>query len=100
MEATRTLNGSLRELAYRESDGIEVTLIWNEREDTLTVSVLDARKGDSFELDAPRDQALDVFYHPYSHAAHRGVRDAERSVRDGSESSSFSKPNEALRRAA
>jgi hypothetical protein len=73
MGTITTLNGSLRELAHRENDGVEVTLLWNQRDDTLTVSVLDARTGEFFELDAPRDNALDVFYHPYSHAARRGV---------------------------
>src|SRR5438128_490222 len=73
MEATATVNGSLRELAHRENDGIEVTLLWDERTDRLTVSVLDTRTGEFFELGAPRDEALDVFYHPYSHAARRGV---------------------------
>jgi hypothetical protein len=43
----------------------------------LTVAVLDGRTGEFFELEAPHDQALDVFYHPYSHAAHRGVLYAE-----------------------
>lgn len=73
MTGTTTINGPLRELAHRESDGIEVTLLWNEADDRLTVSVLDVKTGQFFELDAPRATALDVYYHPYSHAALRGV---------------------------
>jgi hypothetical protein len=78
MTTNTTRNHSLRELAYRESDGIEITLFWNDRDDdTLLVSVADGKTGEYFEVEAPRDQALDVFYHPYSHAAHRGVLYAE-----------------------
>jgi hypothetical protein len=73
MDTYETFNGALTELAHRENDGIEVSLLWNERDDTLTVSVLDARTGEFFELDAPRDRALEVFYHPYSYAASLGV---------------------------
>jgi hypothetical protein len=61
--------GSLRELAYRESDGLQVSLLWDERHDWLTVSVLDTKNGESFALEAAREKALDVFHHPYSYAA-------------------------------
>jgi hypothetical protein len=73
MNRRPTLNGSLRELAYRARDGIEVTLLWNARDDRVTVAVLDARTGSFFEVEADRDQALDAFYHPYAHAAGHGV---------------------------
>jgi hypothetical protein len=73
MEAISTVNGSLRELAHRESDGIEVTLSWDERNNRLTVSVLDTKTGEFFQVDAPRERALDVFHHPYSYAARSGV---------------------------
>ena len=62
---------SLIELAYRDGDGLEVTLFWDERRDRLAVSVLDSKTGDFFALEAPRDKALDVFYHPFSYAASR-----------------------------
>jgi hypothetical protein len=60
------------ELASRESNGIAVTLLWNRRTDALRVCVSDARWGAYFELDAERDNALDVFHHPYAYAP-RGV---------------------------
>jgi hypothetical protein len=63
--------GSLKELAYRENAGFEVALLWNERDDRLSVSIRDARTGELFELEAARDKALDVFYHPYSYARAR-----------------------------
>lgn len=66
---TTTINDAVRELAYRESDGIEVTLHWSTRANRLTVSVFDGRTGEFFELEAARDKALDVFYHPFSYTS-------------------------------
>lgn len=62
-----------RELAYRENEGIEIVLHWHEGTNELTVSVADERSGAYFELEAEPHEALDVFYHPYSYAAFRGV---------------------------
>jgi hypothetical protein len=62
-----------RELAHRATDGLEVVLFWHEATNELTVSVSDEGTGAYFELAAGADEALDVFYHPYAHAAHRGV---------------------------
>jgi hypothetical protein len=58
-----------RELAARDSDGVHVLLLWHPREDTLTVSVEDARVGDRFQLAVAPDRALDAFYHPFAYAA-------------------------------
>jgi hypothetical protein len=44
-------------------------LLWHPRENTLTVSVEDARLGDRFQLAVAPDRALDAFYHPFAHAA-------------------------------
>lgn len=63
----------VQELAHRATDGFEVMLFWNEATNELTVSVSDERTGAYFELDAAPDEALDVFYHPYAHAAFTGV---------------------------
>ena len=62
-----------RELAYRVNDGVEVVLFWQHNSDDLTVVVSDERRGAYFELAAAPDQALDVFNHPYAHAAFRGL---------------------------
>jgi hypothetical protein len=66
METTHT---HIRELAARESDGINVLLLWNPRENALTVEVEDARIGDGFQLAVAPERALDAFYHPYAYAA-------------------------------
>jgi hypothetical protein len=65
------------ELATRASDGIEVALLWNRRADELKVRVTDNHTGTFFELTAERDNALDVFHHPYAYAAARGVPNDE-----------------------
>ena len=70
-----------KELAYRENDGIAVTLFWHSGSNRLSVSVYDWRNGDWFELEAGRRNAMDVFEHPYAYAAQSGpgrtlVRDA------------------------
>jgi hypothetical protein len=62
---------SMRELAYREGDGLKVMLLWNERCGRLAVSVIDSKTGSCFTLEAPADRALDVFYHPFAYAASR-----------------------------
>jgi hypothetical protein len=69
-----------RELAYRASDGVEIMLFWHQGTDELLVSVSDERSGAHFELAAEPDQALDVFTHPYAHAAFRGLPYEEASI--------------------
>jgi hypothetical protein len=57
-----------RELAHRVADGVEISLLWNELDGSLRVVVIDARAGTAFEVSAPSDNALDVFYHPFAYA--------------------------------
>jgi len=62
------------ELASRESNGITVTLFWSRSTNLLTVTVADAANDDYFELILDEcDRALDVFHHPFAHAAARGI---------------------------
>jgi hypothetical protein len=73
MKANNSAHSPLHELAHRASDGVEVVLFWHEVANELTVSVSDARSGAYFELAADPHEALDVFEHPYAHAAFRGL---------------------------
>ena len=57
------------ELAARESNGIYVLLLWDPREDAITVSVEDDRRGDRFQVAVAPNRALDAFYHPFAYAA-------------------------------
>jgi hypothetical protein len=62
------------ELATRESNGIMVRLFWTRSTNLVTVAVADAANDDYFELVLDEDErALDVFHHPYAHAAARGI---------------------------
>jgi hypothetical protein len=58
-----------RELAARNSNGVHVLLLWHPVDNTLTVSVEDARVGAGFQLAVAPDRALDAFYHPFAYAA-------------------------------
>ena len=61
------------ELAYRENDGIAVTLLWDSETDRLTVTVRDWRTDEAFELTAQSTNAMDVFHHPFAYAAGSGI---------------------------
>jgi hypothetical protein len=61
----------LVELAHRRSDGVDVTLVWDTRGDRRAVVVLDSRSGELLTVPVGRDNALDVFYHPFVYAATR-----------------------------
>ena len=73
MASTHATQGPYRELAHRKSDGVEIVLVWHQPTDELTVTVSDERSGVYFELAAQPHQALDVFDHPYAHAAFQGL---------------------------
>lgn len=63
----------IRELAARQSDGVQVRLLWDEASDAVTVVVEDVREGASFEVPVDPAHALDAFNHPYGYAALRGL---------------------------
>ena len=58
-----------RELAHRSTNGIEVTLLWTESTNTVTIAVLDTHSGEELEFEVDGARALDAFNHPYAHAA-------------------------------
>jgi hypothetical protein len=67
MTAISSTRNPPRELAHRETDGLEVTLLWQPPTDRLTVCVLDQRRGAYFEIPAEPSRALDVYYHPFAY---------------------------------
>lgn len=73
MTSQATIAPPLVELAHRENDGIDVTLVWDTRGDRRTVYVLDSRSGELLTVPVERDNALDVFYHPFAYAATRAT---------------------------
>ena len=67
----RISTGADRELASRESNGIEIRLLWNRGPTSASAS--STPSGSYFELQAEHANALDVFHHPYAYAAARGI---------------------------
>jgi hypothetical protein len=62
------------ELMSRESNGITVRLLWSRATNLVTVAVADAANDDYFELVLDEGEpALEVFNHPFAHAAARGL---------------------------
>jgi hypothetical protein len=65
---------SRTELMSRESNGITVRLLWSRATNLVTVAVADAANDEHFELVLDDDEpALDVFNHPFAHAAAKGL---------------------------
>ena len=64
---------SLHELDHRSNDGIEVSLLWDERDGSTLVLVNDLKSGDLFELRVAPEHAADAFKHPYAYAAAHGL---------------------------
>jgi hypothetical protein len=58
-----------RELAQRQSGGVEVRLLWHPDVDRVEVSVRDSRTGAEFQIDVQPADALEAYYHPYAYAA-------------------------------
>jgi hypothetical protein len=69
MPATAVIHPSLRELARRVGNAVEVTLYWHERSGALVVTVLDRNSGAYVQFAAEHEKALYAFYHPYAYAA-------------------------------
>ena len=57
------------ELASRTSGGIRVSLRWRRADDRVVIVVEDPVTEEVFQLEARRDNALDVFYHPFAYMA-------------------------------
>jgi hypothetical protein len=64
---------SVKELAYRKHNGLEVTLLWDRRSNQVSVEVVDELDESGFRLPIAGHLALDAFRHPYAYAqSHEG----------------------------
>jgi hypothetical protein len=66
-----------RELAVRENDGLEISLLWNKLADRVKVAVADAKLEEQFEFDVAGADALTAFYHPFAYAPSPGFGSLE-----------------------
>jgi hypothetical protein len=55
------------ELDYRESDDLEVWLLWNRTSNEAVVLVVDEKTSETFEVATHGRKPLDVFRHPYAY---------------------------------
>jgi hypothetical protein len=62
-----------RELAQRRQDGLEVTLLWNEATNEVTIELCDERTETAFAFVVDPARALDAFNHPFPYAAVLGA---------------------------
>ena len=66
----------VRELDHRNSDGIDVRLLWNSRTNRVSIAVEDERSGETFVLDVAGADARDAFKHPYAYVFRDDPADA------------------------
>jgi hypothetical protein len=57
------------ELAQRQNDGIEVSLLWSRHDGSVSIEVRHLATEETFELRVDPARALDAFYHPFAFAA-------------------------------
>jgi hypothetical protein len=71
---TATTTHPIRELDHRYSDGIDVRLLWNQRENRVFVTVNDAKTEEAFTIEVrDGERAMDVFQHPFAYAGRPGA---------------------------
>ena len=56
------------ELAGRQNEGLEVSLLWSKTANRVKVAVADTRMNDHFEFDVAGADALAAFNHPFAYA--------------------------------
>ena len=56
-----------RELAHRVTSCVEVTLLWRELDNALTLRLVEVATGLEFEIVVRPEDALDAFHHPYAY---------------------------------
>lgn len=56
-----------RELAHRFTNTIEVTLLWRQADNTVTLRLVEVATGIEFEFGVRPEDALEAFNHPYAY---------------------------------
>lgn len=58
-----------RELDSRSGDGLDIRLLWNPCDDSVTVTVADVRTEELFVIPVAAENAVAAFQHPFAYAA-------------------------------
>ena len=66
-KARATAANDWTELAVREGDGLEISLLWSKSADRVKVIIFDARHEQEFQLHVASAHALAAFYHPFAY---------------------------------
>jgi hypothetical protein len=68
--ASREIDGTndWTELAERQNEGLEVSLLWSKKANRVKVAVADTRQNAQFEFDVAGADALAAFNHPFAYA--------------------------------
>jgi hypothetical protein len=67
----------IRELDHREGDGIEVSLLWRDVDDTVYIALVDHRCEEQFIEQVDPAAARDAFHHPYAYRHEHRALEAE-----------------------
>jgi hypothetical protein len=67
MNTTTFTDTARRELATRLSDGVEITLFWDARDDSTSIDLYHAATDQTTSFPVAPDRALDAFHHPFAH---------------------------------
>ena len=61
----------VREMNYRESDGLRVWLLWDDTHNEVLVALTDAKTGEDVAFGISPGYANDAFRHPFCYLANR-----------------------------
>jgi hypothetical protein len=62
---------SRRELATRVNGGVEITLVWDRRDNSTSIDIRHASTDETISFRVPPGRALDAFHHPFAHLANQ-----------------------------
>jgi hypothetical protein len=69
---TATTSTLMRELDHRSSNGIDVRLLWSERDGRVHVAVNDTKTGEAFTVEVREgESAANIFQHPFAYSDRR-----------------------------
>jgi len=77
MSTTTVTGGSRHELATRVNGGLEITLVWDRRDNSTSIELHHAATNQTISFRVPPDRALDAFHHPFAHLGNQLEHDLQ-----------------------